>query len=100
MMRWELRVTSAETQDGVRIAAAGRLSAATAPRLVEALVAAIEVGKRRIVLDLSGLDYISSAGILAIQAAGARVEAEGGALTVENAQPPVRVALDLAAGHA
>jgi hypothetical protein len=30
MMRWELRVTSAETQDGVRIAAAGRLSAATA----------------------------------------------------------------------
>jgi anti-anti-sigma factor len=96
MMRWELRVTSADTQDGVRIVADGRLSAATAPHLVEALVAAIEVGKRRIVLDLNALDYISSAGILAIQAAGARVEAEGGALTVENAQAAVRVALDLA----
>jgi anti-sigma B factor antagonist len=96
MMRWELRVTLEETQDLLRIAAHGRLSAATAPRLVEALVAAIEGGKRRILLDLNELDYISSAGILAIQAAGARVEAGGGTLTVENAQPAVRVALDLA----
>jgi anti-anti-sigma factor len=98
MMRWELRVTLEETQDSVRIAAHGRLSAATAPRLVEALAAAIEAGKRRILLDLNGLDYISSAGILAIQAAAARAETEGGALTVENAQPAVRVALDLAGG--
>jgi anti-anti-sigma factor len=95
-MRWELRVSSAEVDDGVRIAADGRLSAATAPRLAEALAAAIVAGRRRILLDLNGLDYISSAGILAIQAMEARVQAEGGTLTLENAQPAVRVALDLA----
>ena len=98
-MRWELRVSSTQTEDRVRIAADGRLSAATTPRLVQALVAAIEAGERRILLDLNGLDYISSAGVLAIRAASARVDAEGGALTVENAQPAVRVALDLAGGR-
>jgi len=67
-------------------------------KLPKTTLAAIEAGKRRILLDLNALDYISSAGILAIQAAGARLEAEGGALTVENVQPAVRVALDLAGG--
>ena len=98
-MRWDFQVSSAEADDGVRIAAEGRLSAAETPRLVEALTAAIRAGRRRILLDLNGLDYISSAGILAIQAATARVQAEGGVLTVENAQPAVRVALNLAGGQ-
>jgi anti-anti-sigma factor len=95
-MRWELRLATAEAEGGVRIAAAGRLSAATTPRLVEALVAAIGTSNRRIMLDLNGLDYISSTGIRAIQSVAARVQSEGGSLTVEHAQPAVRVALNLA----
>lgn len=81
--------------DAHRIALQGRLSAATTGQLASALAGALGAGHRCILLDLNGLDYISSGGILAIEAASARLEAEGGWLRIEGAQPAVRVALDL-----
>lgn len=78
------------------IAAEGRLGAATAPTLAERLADAIADGNRRILLDLKGLDYISSAGILALEAVAARLRTDGGTLIVCRPTPPVRLALELA----
>lgn len=94
-MVWELRIT-ADGDDPGRIALEGRLSAATTPRFAAALADAIAAGQRRIMLDLNGLDYISSGGILAIEATAARLRTAGGWLCLTGAQPAVRVALELA----
>jgi anti-anti-sigma factor len=72
------------------------VSGATSPQLAAALDEAIAAGSRRIILDLKDLNYISSAGIVTIQSAAARLLAEGGSLRLTGAQPAVRVALELA----
>ncbi len=41
----------------------GRIDSATAPQLAKALDEATDAGKYKIVLDLSGVDFMSSAGL-------------------------------------
>jgi|SRR5438874_74202 len=55
----------AETRAGgtVAVAPAGRIDTTTAPVLERHLTALLEAGERRIVVDFSGVDYISSAGL-------------------------------------
>ena len=45
------------------VKASGRIDSATAPKLAEALDAIINVGRYRIVLDLSEVEFMSSAGL-------------------------------------
>lgn len=78
------------------ITTGGRIGAADAPRLAGVLADAITAGERRILLDLKGLDYISSAGVIALEAAAARLRTEQGELILSGVTPPVRLALDLA----
>jgi anti-anti-sigma factor len=94
-MMWDLRITS-DSGDTTRIGLEGRVSGATSPQLATALGEAIASGSRRILLDLKGLNYISSGGIVIIQSAAERLQSEGGSLELTGAQPAVRVALELA----
>ena len=61
---------------------AGRLDAAGAPSLEVFCREWIQAGTRKLVLDLSALDYISSAGLRAILATAKRLQAAGGTLAV------------------
>jgi len=61
---------------------AGRLDAAGAPSLEVFCREWIQAGTRKLVLDLSGLDYISSAGLRAILATAKRLQTAGGAIAV------------------
>jgi anti-sigma B factor antagonist len=45
------------------VTAAGRIDSQAAPQLAEALNAITEAGRFKIVLDMSGADFISSAGL-------------------------------------
>jgi anti-anti-sigma factor len=75
---------------------AGRIGAESAPQLIEALVAAVEGGDRRILVDLGAVDYLSSAGVIALEATAGRVYAAGGRLVLCDLAEPVRLALQLA----
>lgn len=94
--RWSLTVSPGRAGEAFVVRTAGRLSAAGAPRVAAALADAIGAGERDVVVDLERLDYISSAGILAIEAAAARLHMEGGRLRLASPLPPVRLALELA----
>jgi len=94
-MQWALRITR-DGGETTRLGLQGRLSGATSGQLAAVFDEAIGTGSRRIVLDLKDLNYISSAGIVTIQSAAARLLAEGGSLRLTGAQPAVRVALELA----
>lgn len=93
---WTLRLAVCKDNGRLRLTLGGRLSAADAARLSAELTNAIGRGERHILLDLKELDYISSGGIHAIEAASARLGSHGGELVLTGAQGAVRIALELA----
>lgn len=94
-LRWPLRVVE-EHRDGVLVLTlAGRLSAAAAVRFGPELAQFIGRGDARMVIDLTEVDYISSAGLQALAAAAAGCIQSGGALALCGLTDPVRIALDL-----
>ena len=95
-LRWPLRLTPERNAGVLVLVAAGRVSHASADHLRAALDEAIAQEPAGLVLDLSGVDYLSSAGLLAIESASARLARTGGSLVLCDASEPVRVTLDLA----
>jgi len=78
--------------EGTGIVLCGRLDAAQAPRLAQ-LLDALEDST---VLDLTGLEYISSAGIGVLVKAQLRLQEAGSRLQLDNLQPRVRAVLHFA----
>jgi len=93
---WRLSIERERRGQVVVFTVAGRLAARSSADLTERLVDAIDAGTVRIAIDLGGVDYVSSAGLLAIEAVAARVHAAGGALVLCALTEAVRRAIDLA----
>jgi anti-anti-sigma factor len=96
-LTWSLRLDHT-VMGGVHVfAAVGRLGTLSSGELVEALLGAIHDGARGIVIDLAGVDYVSSAGLLAFDAVSGRIHQAGGSLVLCGLVEPVRVVFSLAA---
>ena len=90
---WRLTIGQ-DTRGGILVlSVGGRLGSESSGRLLEALAAALRAGERQILVDLQGVDYVSSAGIRALAAAAARVHAAGGRLVLCAVTEPVRIVL-------
>lgn len=74
----------------------GRVDSVTAPELGEALNAQIDGGKKNLVVDLSEVDYMSSAGLRELVSALKRVKPMGGDLRIAAPSERVREVLELA----
>lgn len=75
----------------------GRVDSATAPQLAQALEAANESGKYKLVVDMAGLEYMSSAGFRALLAAQRNSKKYNrGEVVLVNVPDRIREALDLA----
>jgi anti-anti-sigma factor len=82
--------------DGVMVlAAAGRIDSTTSKAFEAEVIEVLDDGERRVVLDLSGVDYMSSAGIRVLLMATKRLTGRG-RLVLCGLQGPVRQVLDLA----
>lgn len=93
---WALDITR-EVQDGVLIlVVAGRVGAVSSAELVEALGQELRAGHRRVLLDLAHVDYMSSAGLLALQNIAGRLHESGARLVLCALSEPVRLVFDLA----
>jgi anti-sigma B factor antagonist len=91
---WYLR-TSDEDVGSVRLVVVeGRVSSATAAELSRVLAGRVD-GPRKLVVDLTRVDYVNGAGLRAFETAAAALNGSG-ELVVCGLQPPVRVAFDLA----
>jgi anti-anti-sigma factor len=94
-LRWPLRITQ-ERREGVLVfRLAGRVGVTSAPALVAAVTDAVAREDRHLVLDLSAVDYLSSAGLNALEEAAERCAAAGGRLVLRSLSEPVRLALEL-----
>lgn len=88
-----LSIVTANTQAVSVMKVQGRVDSDSAPELDEALGKLLQEGRNRIVLDLKGVDYISSAGLRAIVKAYQAATKSGGDLRLASVSNPVEVIL-------
>lgn len=70
--------------DVVRMTLKGRMDAVSSPDFDRALDELMSQGQRQFLLDLSDLEYISSAGLQSLLAAAKRLEQIEGVITLSN----------------
>jgi anti-anti-sigma factor len=93
---WYLRLTE-EEHGAVRVLRVeGRISGSTAAALEEALGRLDPAGRRGVVVDLTGVDYVNSKGLRILQATAARLGSNRSELVVCGLRPVVRTAFELA----
>ena len=90
-----MTITSESSENAVVIHVSGRLDAVAAPELERACNDQLQAGARRILIDFTGLEYISSAGLRAILSAGKTLHASGGALALCGPEGIVKNVLNL-----
>jgi anti-sigma B factor antagonist len=78
------------------VAVAGRVDSATAPDFDKALQTLIQANRNQIVVDLKGVEYMSSAGIRALVSALKAAKSGGGDLCIAQPSARVRDVLELA----
>ena len=94
-LKWPLRIVEERLDGVIVLALVGRVGAASAVSLDAAVARIVGGGDARLVIDLAGVDYVSSAGLNALTAAAALCVRAGGALALCGLAEPVRIALDL-----
>ena len=93
---WYLRVEHENTNALSVLTVTGRISSLTGPELGRALASAIDSPARALVLDLSGVDYISSPGLRAVEHAKKRLAELGRPFVVCGLRDAVSAAFTLA----
>ena len=76
-----------EEQEAVILAVKGRLDSVAAPEFSKQIDDLINQGETRVVLDLSELDYISSAGLRCIQVIAKNLEGKKGKVVLAAFHP-------------
>jgi len=92
-----MEITVQEFKHCDLITVKGRVDSATAPQLAQALETANENGKYKLVMDMAGLEYMSSAGFRALLAAQRNCKKYNrGEVVLSNVPNRIREALELA----
>ena len=85
-----------DNEDGIVIVRPnGKLDALTAPALQESLDQALDGGAQRLVIDMAGVKYVSSAGLRVFIRVGKKL-LQSGKLAVAGPHPSVRQVFDMA----
>jgi stage II sporulation protein AA (anti-sigma F factor antagonist) len=91
-----MQIAEDRANDALVVAPAGRLDSVTSSELERHLAARLAAGERRLVIDLAGVDYISSAGLRVLLMAAKRLKEPSSALVLCGMGPGVRTVLELA----
>jgi anti-sigma B factor antagonist len=92
-----MEITVKEFKHCDMITIKGRVDSATAPQLAQALEAANDGGKYKLVVNMEGLEYMSSAGFRALLAAQRNCKRYNrGEVVLTNVPERIREALELA----
>jgi anti-anti-sigma factor len=93
-----MELTPKRYADTVVLAPAGRIDHSTSEGFKTALapyLARCAAGQDRIILDLAGVEYISSVGLRVLMLASKQAKAQGGAIGVAALQPAVKEIFDI-----
>lgn len=73
----------------------GRLDSSSSPELERVITEQLDAGTQRVVFDLTGLEYISSAGLRVVLLAGKKLRASKGKLVLVGLRDMVREVFDM-----
>ena len=88
-------VNNGKEKGVVILAIKGRMDAVTSPEFDTQIGSLISSGETAFVLDFSGLDYISSAGLRSVLAAGKKLKSANGRLLIATLQGTVREVFEI-----
>ena len=88
-------ISEDRTADVVILGLSGKLDATTAKTLEDKILADIEAGERRLVIDLSQLDYVSSSGLRVFLLAAKRLRSRDGNIALCSLKDHVQQVFDL-----
>ena len=84
-----LKITAEDLQNKTVLRLNGRVDAPNAPILEKKIEALIAAGKKDVLLDLAGVDYLSSAGLRVFLSATKEMKSQGGHFGLFNLQDEV-----------
>ncbi len=84
-----MRLDPQRVGEALMAAVTGNLDAVTAPDFEARLTAAVKPGEQRIILDFSGCDYISSAGLRVLLGIAKRLPKKDGGLFILSPSPVI-----------
>ena len=91
-----LRIDESHSGNATIVSLKGRLDASSSPSAETALSRLIESGERQIVVDMSELDYISSAGLRVMLASLKRLRDDSGRLVLVGLKPQIQNVFEIA----
>jgi anti-anti-sigma factor len=91
-----MEITERRTAEIVTLSPSGKLDTTTAKTFEEKILAQIESGDRRFVIDLAQLDYISSAGLRVFVLAAKRLNSANGKMVLCALKDPVKEVFEIA----
>jgi anti-anti-sigma factor len=91
-----LRLVVERHEDALELKASGELDAATGVALVNTLVATLDVGCTDIRIDLSGVSFLDTAGLAAIERCRDEAWRRASRFSVVQPRGPARLVIDLA----
>jgi stage II sporulation protein AA (anti-sigma F factor antagonist) len=90
-----MAIRTRNDRGAVVVEVSGRLDAVTAPEFETTLNASIQQGNLRHVINLDGLEYVSSAGLRGILVIAKLLRSKGGQLRFANVRGTVREVFDI-----
>lgn len=93
-----MQLTVSAKRGAVVVAPAGRIDHASAEAFGSALQPHLDTctaGGKGVVIDMSGVDYISSVGLRALMVAAKQVESQGGSIAIAGLTPMVREVFEI-----
>lgn len=88
--------TKISTLNGFEVVTvSGRLDTVESPKLEKTLIGILDSGKKRIVLDCDGVDYVSSSGLRVFLLLMKRVTQAEGRFYLANIKPDVREVIEV-----
>lgn len=90
-----MEITERRTADIVTLSLSGKLDTTTAKTFEAKILAQIESGDRRFIIDLAQLDYISSSGLRVFVLVAKRLDSGNGKIVLCSLKDPVREVFDI-----
>ncbi len=91
-----MHITERTDADVTLLGLKGRLDSITSPDAEKQMLAAVDRGVRKLLLDAEGLTYISSAGLRVLLAVTKKISSAGGKIAMGGAGPQVQGIIELA----
>ena len=91
-----MQINETRQASAVIVAPVGRVDSTTSPALDAHLLGLAKAGEQRVVMDLSGVDYISSAGLRVMLSLAKRTKEAKGKLALASLGDSVRQVFELA----